>query len=60
MKATTTKTATTKTESVKIEAYGVKGLNATPWRRTFKSVAALNSWVEKTDSCEVFGTRDAD
>lgn len=40
----------------RVEAYGVKGLNSTPWRRTFKNVAALNKWCEDHDA-EVSGTR---
>jgi hypothetical protein len=30
-----------------IEAHGVKGMKSTPWRKTFKSIEALNAWVEK-------------
>ncbi len=26
-----------------IEAYGVKGMKSTPWRKTFKSIEALNA-----------------
>jgi hypothetical protein len=48
------------TETCKIEAYGEKGMKATPWTRTFKNVAALNAWAEKTDSCVVIGIRNAD
>jgi hypothetical protein len=39
-----------------IEAHGVKGMKSTPWRKTFKSVAKLNAWVEKNDA-EVYATR---
>ncbi len=37
-----------------IEAYGVKGLRNTPWRKTFKDYDALNDWVERNDA-EVLG-----
>lgn len=40
-----------------VEAYGAKGLKNTPWRKAFKSVDALNAWVEKNDAI-VYGTRD--
>lgn len=40
-----------------IEAYGVKGMKNTAWRKEFKSIDALNKWVEKNDA-EVYGTRD--
>lgn len=38
-----------------IEAYGVMGMKNTPWRKTFKSEAALNKWVETHDA-EVYAT----
>jgi hypothetical protein len=41
-----------------IEAYGVRGMKSTPWRKMFKSLEALNAWVEKNDA-EVYATRDA-
>jgi hypothetical protein len=40
-----------------IEAYGNKGFKNLPWRKTFKSVDALNAWVEKNDA-SVLGTRE--
>ena len=40
-----------------IEAYGVKGMKSTPWRKTFVSVQALNDWAEFNDA-QVQGTRD--
>jgi hypothetical protein len=40
-----------------IEARGVKGMKSTPWRKTFKSVEALNAWVEK-NGAEVHGVRE--
>jgi hypothetical protein len=40
-----------------IEAYGVKGMKSTPWRKTFKSAEALNAWVEK-HGAEVHGIRE--
>jgi hypothetical protein len=48
-----------KPNTKKIEAYGVKGMKSTSWRKTFKSVEALNAWVEKNDA-EVYGTREAE
>jgi hypothetical protein len=41
----------------KIEAYGVKGMNSTRWRKTFKDEAALEKWVDANDA-EVHGTRE--
>jgi type II secretory pathway component PulM len=40
-----------------IQAYGVKGMKSTPWQKTFKSVEALNAWVEK-NGAEVHGIRE--
>ena len=40
-----------------IEAHGIKGMNRTPWRKTFKHEDHLNDWAEKNDA-EVHGTRD--
>ncbi len=37
-----------KANTQSIEAHGVKGMKSTPWRKTFKSVEALNAWVEKS------------
>lgn len=37
-----------------VEAYGVKGMKSTPWRKTFRSADAMNAWTEKNDA-EVFG-----
>jgi hypothetical protein len=39
------------------EAYGVKGLKSTPWRKTFKTSAALLKWCERNEAV-VHGTRD--
>lgn len=52
MKATTTKPA----QAGSIEAYGVKGLKSTAWRKTFKSAEALSAWAEKHQA-EVYGYR---
>ena len=46
-----------KNQTPKIEAYGVKGFKNTPWRKTFKNIDALNTWVEKNDA-EVYATRE--
>lgn len=40
-----------------VEAYGVKGFRSKPWRRTFRSVDALNAWAARHDA-EVIGTRE--
>lgn len=41
-----------------IEAYGVKGMRSTPWRKTFKSEAAFVAWLDKQDgNVEVLGIR---
>ena len=40
----------------RLEAYGVKGMKSTQWRKTFKDSDALNAWVEK-NSAQVHGTR---
>lgn len=40
----------------KVEAYGVKGMKSTPWRKTFKSSEAMEAWVEK-HGAEVHGIR---
>lgn len=40
-----------------IEAYGVKGMKSLKWRRTFKSVEALEEWADKYDA-EVFGIKE--
>lgn len=37
-----------------VEAYGVKGVKSTSWAKAFKSVEAMNAWVEKNDA-EVYG-----
>lgn len=47
-------------DTQKVEAYGVKGMKATPWRKTFANAAALDKWCNDNDSVEVYGQRDAD
>ena len=41
-----------------VEAYGVKGMKSTPWRKVFKSVEAMQKWAEANDA-EIYGTRPA-
>jgi len=41
----------------RVEAYGVKGMKSTSWRKVFKNLAALDKWVEQTGA-EVYGVRD--
>ena len=40
-----------------IEAYGVRGMKSSPWRKTFKSGEHLHEWAEKHDA-EVHAQRD--
>ena len=41
------------------EAHGVKGMKSTPWRKTFKSQAEFEKWLDKNGGdVEVYGTRD--
>jgi hypothetical protein len=48
-------------DNTPIEAYGVRGMKSTPWRKRFKNRKALNAWVEKGDGdIEVHATRKAD
>lgn len=45
----------------KIEAYGRKGTQSKPWRKTFKNQAAFEKWLEKNEGdVTVDGTRDAE
>ena len=39
-----------------IEAYGVKGMGSKRWVKGFKSLAAMNRWLEKNDAV-VIGCR---
>jgi len=41
-----------------IEAHGIRGMKATPWRKTFKHYDHLAKWADENDSVEVHGTRD--
>lgn len=43
-----------------IEAQGIRGMKATPWRKTFKSHEHLTKWADANDSVEVHATRDLD
>jgi hypothetical protein len=40
-----------------IEAHGVKGMQSTRWRKTFKNEEDLNAWLEKNDA-EMYGMRE--
>jgi hypothetical protein len=46
-----------KANTPSIEAHGVKGMKSTPWRKTFKSVEALNAWIEKSGA-EIHAIRE--
>jgi hypothetical protein len=35
------------TTSGPIDAHGVRGMNSKAWRKTFKSLAAMEKWLEK-------------
>jgi len=43
-----------------IEAQGIRGMKATPWRKSFKNHDHLAKWADENDSVEVHGTRDLD
>lgn len=44
-----------------IEAYGVHGVKSKQWRKTFRSQAAFEKWLDKNEgNVEVYGTRDLD
>ena len=48
-------------EDGSVEAYGVKGMKSTPWRKTFKNQKAFEQWLEKNEGdVEVQGTRKAE
>ncbi len=42
-----------------VEAYGVKGMKGTPWRKSFKSAEALERWATHNDA-DVYGMRDSE
>jgi hypothetical protein len=45
-------------EKDKIEAYGVKGMKSTPWRKVFKNQKEFEKWLDKNEgNVEVQGTR---
>ena len=46
-----------KANILSIEAYGVKGMKSVSWRKKFKSMEALNAWVEKTGA-QVYAIRE--
>ena len=48
----------TKEAATPVEAYGVRGMKSTPWRKQFKSSDHLNKWQEANDSVEVHGMRE--
>ncbi len=41
----------------RFEAHGIKGVKSLPWRKTFKTTAALLKWCERNDAV-VYATRD--
>ena len=43
----------------RVDAYGVKGMKSTPWRKTFRNSDALLAWAEK-HGAEIYATCDAD
>ena len=45
-------------ENDKIEAYGVKGMKSSPWRKVFKNQKEFDKWMEKNEgNVEVHGMR---
>ena len=49
------------TKNTKVEAFGVKGMKSTQWRKVFKDWAAFEKWLEKMDGdVEVHGTARLD
>ena len=41
------------------EAYGVKGMKSTAWRKTFKSQEAFEKWLDAQDgNVQVLGFRE--
>jgi hypothetical protein len=45
-------------ENDKIEAYGVKGMKSTPWRKVFKNQKEFEKWLDRNEgNVEVHGTR---
>ena len=51
--------ADTKHADKPVEAYGVKGVKSTPWRKKFKNQVAFEEWMDKQEGdIEVYGTRE--
>jgi hypothetical protein len=51
----------TENENGPVEAYGVKGVKSTPWRKVFRNQAAFEKWLDANEgNVEVHGTRQAD
>lgn len=47
--------------STKVEAHGVRGMQSTPWRRTFPSWAAFEAWAEKnSENITIHAAREAE
>ena len=46
-------------KEVKIEAYGIKGMKNTKWRKVFKNHDAMMSWAEKHDA-EIQSVREVE
>lgn len=45
--------------NVGVEAYGVRGADSKKWRKTFKSQAAFEKWLDANEGdVEVLGTRE--
>jgi hypothetical protein len=50
-----------KPDRVRVEAHGVRGMQSTPWRRTFPSWAAFEAWAEKnSENITIHATREAE
>lgn len=51
--------AAKKPKEPKVEAYGVKGMKSTKWRKIFKNAAALNQWCD-ANGADVHGQSNID
>jgi hypothetical protein len=43
----------------KLEAFGIKGMEGTRWRKTFDNAKQLNKWVEENHA-EIHGIREVE
>ena len=44
---------------VKFEAYGVRGMKSTPWRKVFSSQEKFEAWLDKNEGdITLYGVRE--